>query len=83
MSIKTRLVLLSLVGSAGVSMMAHAWSVQEDHGSWALIRCDDGSNSKVEQSNGVWTVVSAGNNGKAGGQFAIIGQAALWGCGPE
>lgn len=83
---KNRKTLTSLIFviSSFASMAAYAWSIQEDHGTWALIRCVDGSNATVEQlSNGYWTVTVAGNNGTTGGEFAIMGQAAVKGCGPE
>jgi hypothetical protein len=67
--------------SMQASTAAYAWNIQEDHGTWDLIRCADGSNSTVGQTDGGWTVLTAGNNGKTGGQFAIAGQAALYGCG--
>jgi len=83
MDIKNDLILLSLLVGAGVNMTAYAWSIQEDHGTGALIRCVAGSTSTVRQSNGGWTVLSAGSNGKSGGQLAIIGQAAVCSCDPE
>jgi hypothetical protein len=63
------------------SVAAHAWSIQEDRGNTVLIRCADGSNSTVGKSNGGWTVIAPSPKGAAGGQFAIVGQAALKGCG--
>lgn len=63
------------------SQTANAWSIQRDNGDTKLIRCSDGSNSTVSGSDGNWTVISAGNNGKTGGKFAIVGQAAQYGCG--
>jgi hypothetical protein len=70
----------AFVGLA-VSIGAYAWNIQEDRGNTVLIRCGDGSNSTVAQSDGYWTVISAGKNGTTGGKFAIVGQAALKGCG--
>jgi hypothetical protein len=70
-----------LAVAALASGAAYAWSIQEDHGSTVLIRCADGSNATVAQSNGGWTVTAPGPNGTAGGQFAIVGQAAVKGCG--
>jgi len=68
---------LAVLGSG----VAFAWNIQEEHDTWDLIRCGDGSNSTVGQSDGGWTVITAGKNGTAGGQFATVGQAALAGCG--
>jgi len=81
MKSKKALSALAFAIATCASMTAHAWSIQEDHGETVLIRCSDGSNSTVGKSNGSWTVISPGKNGTAGGQFAIVGQAALKGCG--
>jgi len=63
------------------SIAAHAWSIKEDRGNTVLIRCSDGSDATVGKSGGGWTVLAAGAQGKTGGQFAIVGQAALKACG--
>jgi hypothetical protein len=81
MRTKSRVVGLTFMIATLFTMSVYAWSILEDHGSTVLIRCADGSNSTVSSSDGTWTVVSAGNNGKTGAQFAIVGQAALSGCG--
>jgi hypothetical protein len=60
---------------------AYAWTVKHDNGTTMLIACDDGSQSTIGKSGDGWTVLSAGRNGRSGGQFAIYGQAALAGCG--
>jgi len=84
MNIKKTLVGVAITIGSLTSIAAYAWSIQEEHPGWDLIRCVDGSNSTVEQlSDGYWTVKIAGKNGKLGGHFAIVGQAALQGCGPE
>jgi hypothetical protein len=81
--VRSMLFVAVLAVAAPASGAAYAWSAQEDHGSWALIRCADGSNSTVTSSNGRWTVTSPGTNGRAGGQFGIMGQAAVAGCGED
>lgn len=77
---KTIMTLILAVGTF-CSIAANAWTIQEDQGNTVLIRCADGSNSTVMKSNGGWTVTSPGTHGTAGGQFDIVGQAALAGCG--
>jgi hypothetical protein len=81
MRIKKALVFTTLALITCASMAAHAWTIQEDRGNTVLIKCADGSNSTVGKSGDGWTVISAGKNGKTGGQFAIVGQAAVAGCG--
>jgi len=81
MHIKRTLAVLAFAVGSATSITAYAWSIQEEHGGTALIRCSDGSNSTVAFSNGDWTVISAGTHGSTGGRFAIVGQAALRGCG--
>lgn len=64
------------------SVAAYAWSIEKVEGGTVLIRCADGSHSTVVSSGSFsLTVSSAGTNGTTGGQFAILGQAALAGCG--
>ena len=68
--------------AAGLGIMssgaALAWST-DGHGN---IRCGDGSSATVAQgTDGKWTVIKAGKNGKTGGSFAIEGQAARYACG--
>ncbi len=63
------------------SGVAYAWNIQEEHDTWDLIRCGDGSYATVGQANGGWTVLTAGKKGTVGGQFPIVGKAALAGCG--
>jgi hypothetical protein len=72
---------LLLAFAASAAMATNSWSIQEDRGNTVLIRCADGSNSTVAKANGGWTVLSAGAKGKVGGQYDIVGQAALAGCG--
>lgn len=67
--------------TALTSIIATAWSILEERANTVLIRCSDGSNSILASNNGMWTVVAAGNRGATGGQYAIVGQAALRGCG--
>ncbi len=81
MRMQTGVALFIFAIAALTSVATYAWNLQQDNGNSKLIRCSDGSNSTVVYTNGSWTVSSAGNNGKTGGQFAIYGQAALYGCG--
>lgn len=56
---------------------AFAWST-DGHGN---IRCADGSSATVaEQSDGSWTVTSAGTSGSTGGSFPTEGKAAQYAC---
>ena len=67
-----------LAASLAVTGAAYAWS----DGGNGNIRCGDGSNATVAQlQDQAWTATSAGKNGKTGGHFAIMGQAALYACG--
>jgi hypothetical protein len=81
MNIKKTFVRLAFAVGSLASLAVYAWNIQEDRGNTVLIRCGDGSNSTVAQSDGYWTVISAGKKGTTGGRFAIVGQAALKGCG--
>ena len=81
MNIKKTIAWAAFAVGSLTSIAAYAWSIQEDRGDTVLIRCSDGSNATVGKSNGGWTVISPSPKGTAGGQFAIIGQAALKGCG--
>jgi hypothetical protein len=80
MNIKKTFVALTLVIGMIASVAAHGWAIQEDRGSTVLIWCEDGSYATVGKSKGGWTVISPGKNGTAGGQFDIVGQAALTAC---
>jgi len=71
----------AFIAGALASATAHAWKVQEDHGSTMLILCADSSNATVTFSEGYWTVASAGEHGATGGRFTIVHQAALKACG--
>jgi hypothetical protein len=81
MRIHQILVVLVLAIGASAAMATSGWTIEEDRGSVVLIRCGDGSNSTVAKANGGWTVLSAGKKGTVGGQYDIVGQAALAGCG--
>ena len=73
------ILLLAFYGSS--AMATNSWTIQEDRGNTVLIRCADGSNSTLARANGGWTVMSAGAKGTVGGQYDIVGQAALASCG--
>lgn len=62
---------------------AHAWRVEkrDDRNLW--VRCDDNSQARVTWSGSYWTVVSAGKDGKTGGEFRTDSSAAYAGCGEE
>lgn len=65
---------------------AYAWTVQQDNGATVTIKCADGSQAAVAKftdnnGNPYWAATSAGTNGKTGGSFAIMGQAAEYACG--
>jgi hypothetical protein len=67
--------LLAALASAGA---AYAWT-SDGNGN---IRCSDGSAAKaVQQQDGNWTVVKAGDHGSTGGSFPTEGKAAVYACG--
>jgi len=83
MSIKHTVACIAFAVGSFASVTAYAWKIQEDHGSTVLILCADSSTSTVAFSEPYWTVISAGEHGATGGRFAIVGQAALKGCGEQ
>ena len=79
---RTNKLILTTVVALAVSLPAEAWNIQEDHDTWALIRCSDGSSARVDKlGDGSWTATQAGKSGKTGGSFVIVGKAALYACG--
>jgi hypothetical protein len=83
MNTKKMLAVLIVAIGTGATVAAYAWSIQEDRNTTVLIECEDGSTSTVGKANGGWTVLSPGKKGVVGGQFDIVGQAALAGCGEQ
>lgn len=64
----------------------YAWTVQQDNGATVIIKCADSSQAIVAKftdnsGSAYWAATSAGTNGKTGGSFAIMGQAAAYACG--
>ena len=79
---KNALVGLAFAAIMFVSATAYAWGVYQYRADGTVvIRCQDESYALVGPDNGSWTVYEAGNQGSTGGNFAIMGGAALYGCG--
>ena len=81
MNIRNAIVGVALVAGSLASIAAHAWKIQEDHGSTVLLLCADSSNATVTFSEGYWTVAAAGEHGAPGGRFTAVSHAAFKACG--
>jgi len=71
-----------LLAALAANSAAYAWAVYSQTGDNVVIKGGDSSMAAVQGNDADgWTAKEAGKNGRTGGHFAIMGQAALYACG--